>query len=74
MDVVEVTHTEIVERVAAAEGLRIEAVVPLTDMHTGTPVGEVATLGGMNIDKAVGVELHIDDAAGPMWSRNSPPP
>jgi hypothetical protein len=69
MDVVEVTHTEIVERVAAAGGLRTESVVPLTDMHTGTQVGELATLGGMNIDKAVGVDLHIDDVDGQMWSR-----
>lgn len=69
MDVVEVTHTAIVERVAAAEGLRIETVVPLSHMHTGAPVGEVATLGGMNLDKAVGVDLHLEDYAGPMWSR-----
>lgn len=69
MDVVEVTHTEIVERVAAAEGLRAESVIPLTDMHTGEPVGEVATLSGMNLDKAVGVDLAFDDDAGSLWTR-----
>jgi len=69
MDDAEVTHTEIVERVAAAEGLRTEMVVPLTDTTTGHSVGEVATLGGMNVDKAVGVDLEIDDAEGRLWSR-----
>ena len=69
MDDVEVTHTEIVERVAAAEGLRTETVVPLVDMTTGQPVGELATISGMNIDKAVGVDLEFEDDDGLMWAR-----
>ncbi len=69
MDDAEVTHTEIVERVAAAEGLRTESVVPLVDSTTGHPVGELATISGMNIDKSVGVDLEFEDESGPLWTR-----
>lgn len=69
MDDVEITHTEIVERVAAAEGMRTETVVPLRDMTTGESLGEVATISGMNIDKAVGVDLNYPDGEGVTWSR-----
>ena len=70
MDGAEAIHTEVVDRVAAAEGLRTESVVPLSHMHTGEPIGEVATIGGMNVDKAVGFDLSFDDESGRMWSRS----
>lgn len=68
MDDAEAGHTRIVERVAAAEGLRPEMIEPLTEPRTGAPVGEVATLAGVNVDKAVGYELDFG-TADPAWRR-----
>ncbi len=70
MDEAEIIHAEIVDRVGAAEGLRPESVVPLHHMTTGEPLGEAATITGMNIDKAVGFDLAYDLDGTPQWTRN----
>lgn len=63
------TYAEIVERIAAAEGLRAVLVEPLLDSDSRAPIGEVATLEGMNVDKAVGMDLRLDDGRRPLWKR-----
>ncbi|MBS1849293.1 MAG: hypothetical protein JST73_13555, partial [Actinobacteria bacterium] len=70
MDECERSHAEIVERIAGAHGIRPETITPLRSMHTGETVGEVATLSAMNIDRAVGAELRIDDGESPVWIRS----
>lgn len=67
MDALDAIHLDLVERVSAREGLYELEVDQLTSRTSGAVLGEMRMLGGSNIDKAVRIELELDDEDTPEW-------